>query len=492
VRLRHPRYLVRTLRGRLLVVLVGATLLGLLAMGFANQVMLHKSLMDRLDDRLREMSRPWEHGFPPPDGRDEHSGPGHPPDEPPDRHGLPTDFRVVVFDRYGNQLGIVGPSASDPKRPVIHRGDLLHEYATVPDSTGGADWRVRRVVLPDGSMRALALTTDSVRLPLQLLMIIELVVGAVVLVLLAVGALVTVRLGLRPLTRIEHTAHAIATGELDRRVADQDPATETGRLGAALNTMLGRITAALQERERSEQRLRRFVADASHELRTPLTSIRGFAELYRRSEDPDPESVRMMMSRIEGEAVRMSDLVEDLLLLARLDRERSVDLVDVDLVPLVTDIAGDARVRDPDRDVELVVPERPVRVLGDANRLRQVLTNLTTNALVHTTPGTPVRIEVGHGSASPEDVAAAGSQVAEGAPMGVVSISDAGPGIAPEHAQRIFDRFYRVADGRERTEGGTGLGLAITAAIAEAHNGRVELSRNPAGGSTFRLLIPLS
>ena len=480
------RLLPRTLRGRLLLVLIGATVAGLLAMGFANQVMLKKSLMDRLDDRLREMSRPWEHGRPPP---------GPPPGQrdPHDKPDwLPTDFRVLLFDADGRLVRIDGPSASDPKRPVIHPSDLEHEFATVPDSLGGANWRVRTVTLPDGSVRALALTTDNVGIPLQLLMFIELGVGAVVVAVLVVAALVTVRLGLRPLTRIEHTADAIATGELDRRIPDQDPGTETGRLGAALNTMLGRLTSALQQREQSEHRLRRFVADASHELRTPLTSIRGFAELYRRSEDPNAETVRMMMSRIEGEAVRMSDLVEDLLLLARLDRERSVDLVDVDLVPLARDVAGDARVRDGDRDIELVVPERPVRVLGDGHRLRQVLTNLTTNALVHTTPGTPVRIEVEHGAVDDSDAVGAGAPVEPGTAMGVVSISDRGPGIAPEHARRIFDRFYRVDDGRERSEGGTGLGLAITAAIAEAHNGRVELAANPSGDSTFRLLIPLS
>ena len=166
--------------------------------------------------------------------------------------------------------------------------------------------------------------------------------------------------------------------------------------------------------------------------------------------------------------------------------------MDVDLLPLARDVAGDARVRDGDRDIELVVPERPVRVLGDGHRLRQVLTNLTTNALVHTTPGTPVRIEVEHGAVDDSDAVGAGAPVEPGTAMGVVSISDRGPGIAPEHARRIFDRFYRVDDGRERSEGGTGLGLAITAAIAEAHNGRVELAANPSGGSTFRLLIPLS
>ncbi len=273
---------------------------------------------------------------------------------------------------------------------------------------------------------------------------------------------------------------------------DQDPRTETGRLGAALNTMLGRLVDALQQREHSELRLRRFVADAGHELRTPLTSIRGFAELYRRSDRHRPEDVRMMMRRIESEAVRMGGLVDDLLLLARLDRERTVDLVDLDLVPLVQDVVHDARARDPEREIKLREPERPMRVLGDSPRLRQVLTNLVNNALMHTPPGSPISVEVSQGSAGGHALAAAGAELRAGTPVAMASVGDAGPGIAPEHAPRIFDRFYRVDDGRNRAAGGAGLGLAITTAIAEAHNGRVELHANADGGSTFRLLIPLT
>ncbi|MGW0893557.1 sensor histidine kinase [Saccharopolyspora sp. NPDC002578] len=476
------RRFARTLRGRLLLVLIGATVAGLVAMGFASQLLLRNSLMDKLDGRLHEMSRPWVDDRHPPPMPDEKPGRGP---------NLPTDFRALFFTADGELWKVIGPTETDPGKPMLRHPGPEGRVITVPDGSGGADWRVLTETRSDGESVSLALSTGDVDLTLQWLLIIELVVGAIVVAVLAVVSMVTVRLGLRPLTRIEHTAHAIATGELDRRIADQDPSTETGRLGAALNTMLGRLVAALQQSEQSEHRLRRFVADASHELRTPLTSIRGFAELYRRSESPGEQDVRLMMSRIESEAVRMGDLVEDLLLLARLDRERTIDLVDLDLVPLARDVAGDARVRDTGREIELVVPRRSVRVLGDGPRLRQVLTNLMTNALVHTTPGAPVRVEVEHGAAR-DDVFAAGAAIEPGTPMGVVSLSDGGPGIPPEHARRIFDRFYRVDDGRERSEGGTGLGLAITAAIAEAHNGRVELTANPAGGSTFRLLIPLS
>ncbi|GAA0534535.1 two-component sensor histidine kinase [Saccharopolyspora subtropica] len=474
--------LFRTLRGRLVLVLVGATAVGLLLMGFTSVALLDRSLLARVDERLAEMSRPWAEGR-------------RPPPMPPDdgrRDDVPTDFRVLFFDSAGRQVDMLGQSEGDTSGPLLR--NPLHGPAvgTVPDREGGSAWRVRTVQLPDGDTIALAVSLHSVAATVHQLVMIELVVGVVVLAVIATATTAVVRLSLRPLTRIEETADAIAAGELQRRVPDPDPRTETGRLGVALNTMLGRLVDALQQREHSEQRLRRFVADASHELRTPLTSIRGFAELYRRSDQPREEDVRLMMSRIESESVRMGSLVEDLLLLARLDRERTIELTDLDLVPLVQDAAHDARARDPEREITFTATDSPVRVLADSARLRQVVANLVVNALVHTSPGTPVHLRVGHGVMSAAVLAAAGAEPPPGTPMGVVEVADSGPGIPPGHAERVFDRFYRVADSRDRAAGGTGLGLAITAALAEAHNGRVELLRNAAGGSTFRLLVPLS
>ncbi|MGP4017910.1 sensor histidine kinase [Saccharopolyspora sp. 5N708] len=479
-----------TLRGQLVLVLVGALVVGLLLVGFTSVVLLSRSLIERTDDRLVEMSRPWEEGrHPPPDplrtGVDPGDGPG--------RGELPTDFRVVIFDPGGDQLGgMIGETEGDQGGPLLRNAAHRPEIATVPDRAGGSDWRVRTVTLPNGRFVVLALSLANGEATVRQLVMIELAVGGVVLLVLAGVAAVTVRLSLRPLNRIEHTADAIAAGQLDRRVPDQDPRTETGRLGKALNTMLERLVDALQQREQSEYRLRRFIADASHELRTPLTSIRGFAELYRRSDQHRQEDVRLMMQRIESEAVRMGGLVDDLLLLARLDRERTIDLVDLDVVPLVQDVVHDGRARDPEREIALRSPPRPLRVLGDGARLRQVLTNLVNNALVHTPPGSPITVEVSPGPVGGHALAAAGAQLPPGTAVAVVSVADSGPGISPEHASRIFDRFYRVDDGRHRAAGGTGLGLAITAAIAEAHNGRVELHANPGGGSTFRLLIPLT
>ena len=473
----------RTLRARLLLVLLAVTVAGLVVMGLTSVALLERSLVARTDDKLADLARPWIEGRRPPPEPPGPGSPGPPPREPRD---LPTDFRVLFFDSAGHATGgMLGQSEGDTSGPKLRSpGPAL---GTVPDVAGGADWRVRILHLPDGRTVALALSLAGVDSTVQELIAIELVVGAVVLVALIGTAAVTVRLGLRPLTRIEHTADAIAAGELDRRIPDQDARTEAGRLGMALNTMLGRLAAAMREREHSEQRMRGFIADASHELRTPLTSIRGFAELYRRSDQPREDDVRQMMARIEAESVRMGSLVEDMLLLARLDRERTVDLTDVDLVPLVRDVAQDATARDPEREITVDAPQGAVRVLGDGPRLRQVLTNLVTNALVHTTPGTPVTITVGHGAVSEPVLASTGSELAPGTPMGVVEVADSGPGIAAADAARVFDRFYRA---RDRSTGGSGLGLAITAALAEAHNGRVELTANPAGGSTFRLLIP--
>ncbi|GAA2357105.1 sensory box histidine kinase PhoR [Saccharopolyspora halophila] len=472
----------RTLRGRLVLTLLSALVVGLLLMGFTSVALLNRSLIERTDQRLAEMSMPWEEGRrPPPEPRH------HPPTS--DRTQLPTDFRVLIFTPSGEQVGdVIGSTGDEPGGPLVHDPERGPRVGTVPDRRDGTDWRVRRVSMSDGRTVVLALSLDDARATVQQLIIIELVVGGVVLLVLAFAAAGTVRLSLRPLARIENTADAIAAGQMDRRVPDSDPRTETGRLGKALNTMLGRLTDALGEREQSEQRLRRFVADASHELRTPLTSIRGFAELYRRSESPAPKDVRMMMQRIESEAVRMGGMVEDMLLLARLDRERSIDLVDLDLLPVARDVVQDARARAPEREITLGGVEG-LRVLGDGARLSQVLTNLVNNALVHTPPGTSITVDVDRSAAGEPATAASGAELAPGAPVAAVSVTDTGPGIAEEHASRIFDRFYRVDDAR--TSGGTGLGLAITAALAQAHNGRLELHRNSHGGSTFRLLLPL-
>jgi len=296
---------------------------------------------------------------------------------------------------------------------------------------------------------------------------------------------------LRPLHRIEQTATAIARGELDARVPDADSDTETGRLGRALNTMVARLSSAIRQRERSEARLRRFIADASHELRTPLTSIRGFAELYRRGGATD---VDRTMGRIEEEAVRMGRLVDDLLLLARLDEQRSLERDEVDLVVLAADAVHDVKARDPARPVRLSTPDGPVRVIGDEHRLRQVTMNLLTNAVTHTAAGTPVTVTVAAGpvEGGGVPVATAGASLEGLTEAAVLEVRDEGEGIPAGAAPLVFDRFYRVDSGRSRRNGGSGLGLAITAAILEAHHGRIDLHNRAGGGATFRVMLPLA
>lgn len=299
--------------------------------------------------------------------------------------------------------------------------------------------------------------------------VIELAVMLTVLGLSAMLGVAMVRVGLRPLNEVEQTAEEIiAGGDLSRRVPElAAPGTEMGRLSITLNSMLAKI-------EGSVARLRRFVGDASHELRTPVTGIRGLAELYRQGAVTEPADVAALIARIETEATRMGLLVEDLLLLARLDEERPLRLERLDLVPVVAEAIEDQPV-----DLELIGEAEPV-VVGDEDRLRQVVTNLVTNALTHTPAGTPVTVRVG----------------VEG-DRAVLEVVDRGPGIADEHREKIFERFYRVDPARARDHErspstGAGLGLSIVAGIVAAHGGKVAILTTDGGGATFRVSFPLA
>jgi two-component system OmpR family sensor kinase len=478
-----------TLRSRLIAALLVFSAVGLAVFAGASVLLLRHSLLGRVDEQLLRF----------PLHRIEAT-------QGPNPQRLPSDYRLTIVGSGATTQYDMGQQPGQSGAPVLPALDLAavrHRAGkpfTVPDQTGNGAWRVRAVELPDHRIVAIALSLGPVQVTLRQLLIIEAIVGGIVLALVGGVATVVVALGLRPLTRIERTAEAIAGGELDRRVPDSDPRTETGRLGAALNVMLGRLAAALRERERSEQRLRQFVADASHELRTPLTSIRGFAELYRRGGARTPAEVELLTSRIEAEATRMGRLVEDLLLLARLDQERALDITDVDLLVLAADAVHDAKAREPDRPVTLVPGDDAVHVLGDEHKLRQVVTNLVTNALAHTPAGTPVRLTVGPHAPSTLDeppVAQAGVNELRHTALGILEVHDDGPGIAADQAVHVFDRFHSADPGRTdphriRNRGGTGLGLAITAAILEAHNGRIELRTVPQHGTTFRVLLPLA
>jgi two-component system OmpR family sensor kinase len=325
-----------------------------------------------------------------------------------------------------------------------------------------------------GDIAVAAVPMDSYDATLGHLLLLELLVGAGVVVLLVLATWLIVRRGLRPLERMSQTARAIAAGGLSRRVSPADSTTEVGRLGLALNSMLDQLETAFGQRAAVEQRLRQFVADASHELRTPLTSMRGYAELLRRNREMNPEELEASLNRIEAEARRMGVLIDDLLLLARLDQGRPLERAPVDLEALVTDACNDARVSDPDRRVTARVTA-PLVVPGDEARLRQVLANLLRNAVVHTAPGTP--IEVG---------------LREQGGCVVIEVADHGPGIPASARGRIFERFHRADPERSRDQGGSGLGLSIVAGVVAAHGGRVRVSETAGGGATFRIELPLA
>ena len=366
-------------------------------------------------------------------------------------------------------------SLSVPDRQALGKSHDAVALRTV--STDGARFRVATWRLsPSGTALVLALPLDDLDSTLRRLLLVELVVTGAALAGGVVLARWLVTVGLRPLDDIAATAGAIAGGDLSRRVDREEETTEVGRLGGALNAMLGQIERAFAERRASEERLRRFVADASHELRTPLTSIRAYAELFDRGADRRPDDLARVLKGIEAEAARMGVLVDDLLLLARLDQGRALDGTAVDLGALAAEAADAARAIDPGRAVSLDV-QGSVEVVGDRVRLRQVLDNLLANVRAHTPAGAPAAVSVS-------------ADARRG--LAVIAVTDRGPGIPPEDQARVFERFFRADPSRSRDAGGAGLGLAIVAAIAAAHGGRAGVQSGPGGvGSVFLVELPL-
>jgi two-component system OmpR family sensor kinase len=342
----------------------------------------------------------------------------------------------------------------------------------VPASSGGFDYVVTSVASEDGSIMVVAFPLNEVSATLAQLAVIELLVTIGVIGFVTVAATRLIALALRPLAGIEDTASRIAGGELGRRIAPVDGRTEVGRLGLALNTMLGRIEAALTAREASEQRLRRLVTDASHELRTPLTSIRGYAELFRRGADERPVDLARAMRGIELESERMAVLVDELLLLARLDEGQVLPSTDEDLVPVVQAAVDAARAVEPDRPLALKLPKVAV-VRADAVRMRQVVDNLLANVRVHTPRGTPATVTVR----------------ADGARV-ILEVADAGPGMTEAARAHVFERFFRADPSRSRDSGGSGLGLAIVAAIARAYGAEVGVDTELGKGTRFTVDWP--
>jgi two-component system, OmpR family, sensor kinase len=471
-----------SLRARLLAVLVALAALGLIALAAITYAEQRSFLIDRVDGQAERALGAVSHALNPKGERAEpgpgaggggpggRGGDGKPPplNLPPGTYGEQRDASGKVTATTVLTYGQAAPPAPDLPAKLP-----LEEPITVDAKSSGLQYRALAVPTRDApGTTIVAIPLSEVNDTLDRLLLVEGLVIAGVLLALAVLAWWLVRVGLRPLERMGDTAGAIAAGDLSQRVTPATGRTEVGRLGLALNAMLAQIEKAFAEREASESRLRRFVADASHELRTPLASIRGYAEVFRMGAVKDREEAEKAISRIEDESARMGVLVEDLLALARLDQLPERAHEPVDLVKLAQDAADDARAVAPDRRIE-VGSEGQVMVLGDQSQLRQVVGNLMRNALVHTPHGTPVELHVR----------------TEGADA-TLAVRDHGPGLPTEDADMLFERFWRAGQGRERGPAGAGLGLSIVAAIVAAHGGAVSATNAPGGGAAFKVRLP--
>jgi two-component system, OmpR family, sensor kinase len=472
-----------SLRARLVLGVIVLAALGLAAADVATYTSLRSFLVNRTDNTLQSAHPIVERNVFGSRGR---GGPG--PGSDPAGAGAPGVDYVQVRSLSGRVLE-EGPvfefgEEKPPPPPQLPATVTLPKfsdsegervtYFTVPAQSGSERYRVRASIERQETNRILLIASSlsGVDGTMHRLVLIELLVTAAVLGALAALGLWVVHLGLRPLRAIEGTAASYAAGDLSQRVEHADPRTEVGRLGLALNAMLGQIEAAFKAREASEQKLRRFVADASHELRTPLAAVRAYAELFTRGARQRPEDLARSMAGISRESERMSMLVEDLLLLARLDEGRPLEHQPVRLDEVVAEAVETAQTLDPRRPISLASEQ--LVVLGDHDRLRQIVDNLLSNTRAHTPLDTPVLVTVGR-----EDGNA------------VIEVADEGPGMSDEAVERVFERFYRVDQSRARGSGGVGLGLSIVAAVAEAHGGSVAARSEPGRGTTFRIVLPL-
>jgi two-component system OmpR family sensor kinase len=460
-----------SLRARLILGVIALAAIGLVSADAVTYASLRSFLVSRVDSTLET-----DHHLPgAPGGRGGGLGPGP--------QGVAVQFRSLdgmhVLGTFPAQTP--GQAPSSPSLPATisvpatpSGGPDRVRYFTVPAASGGGRFRVRASIDSGASvMQVLAASLRDVDGTLHRLLLIELLVTASVLGALALLGLWVVRVSLRPLEAIGSTAARIAAGDLTQRVERADERTEVGRLGLALNAMLVQIESAFKEREASERRLRRFVADASHELRTPLAAVRAYAELFTRGAAERPADLARSMTGITRESERMTLLVDDLLLLARLDEGRPLERQPVELADVVAEAVETAHMVEPDRPIGMELDSAVV--LGDRDRLRQVVDNLLANVRAHTPPGTPVQVTLSRSNGS-----------------AAVVVADSGPGLSEEQVARVFERFYRTDASRTRASGGVGLGLSIVAAVTEAHGGSVSAASRPGEGASFRIELPVS
>ena len=477
-----------SLRSRLTLGVVILTAIGFFSASLVTQSLLKNYLTKEVDNQLKVITNGTFE-------RIQQSGIAHEVNE--GRHGddggrpigkglgtpltrIPTSASLTLLDAQGTVIGGIGGDLNAAPISNYLTGLLPAEVASHGEKpftidAPGADFRVIARALPNGagtvvaaqSLRDLNRTTSRLGYLFAL-------IGFALLLLIALAARTVIKVSLRPLEDAEKTAEEIAAGNLSARMPEANPKTEVGRLVTSLNAMLARIEDAFSVRTESENKLRRFVADASHELRTPITAIRGFSELHRQGAVTGEKETTELIGRIENESKRMGSLVEDLLLLARLDQAREMESKPVDINKVVEDAVISARAAGPEHPVTVNSSESEIFTLGDEVRIHQVVANLLANARAHTPAGTPITVSVKSTDAGVE-----------------ISVADKGPGLSAEDQKRIFERFYRADSSRVRTgPDGSGLGLSIVDAVMRAHGGNVSVQSTPGEGATFTLLFP--
>jgi two-component system OmpR family sensor kinase len=479
-----------SLRSRLSLGIVLLTALGFVAASFATQSLLKGYLLSQVDEQLvviAEAAVPRierggiandEDGDE--DGRRPGRGLGGGLGAPAPLSQIPTSTSITVLGADGAVLGGLGGNLGGASITSYLAGLLPEEVAVHGDeaftiAAPGPDFRViaRPLTSPAGTFVAAQNLGDLERTLARLSFLFGLI-GLVLLLMIAAASRAVIKIGLRPLEDAEKTAEEIAAGNYSARMPETDPGTEVGRLVTSLNSMLSRIEKSFSIQTDSENKLRRFVADASHELRTPITAIRGFSELHRQGAVTGEKETAELIARIENESKRMGSLVEDLLLLARLDQAREMDSKPVDINKVVEDAVISARAAGPEHPVDFISKSDEIFTLGDEVRIHQVVANLLANARAHTPAGTPITVSVATTDAGVE-----------------VSVADKGPGLSAEDQKRIFERFYRADSSRVRTGAdGSGLGLSIVDAVMRAHGGSVSVQSTPGEGATFTLHFP--
>ena len=469
-----------SLRNRLTVGVLVLSAIGFIGAGVGAQALLKNYLINQVDDQLLSVvngtaDRLDQAGIARDDDDDDDRGPQAARATTP-LNRVPTSISVTVLDPFGNLVGGIGGDLNSNQVTEYVKGLLPGQVAAFGSKpftieAPGADFRVATTVLPSslGSVIVAQSLSDFDKTTRQI-GIVFLIIGGLVLLFIAFASRQVIKLSMKPLEKIEATAEKIAAGDLSARLENFEPDTEVGRLSTSLNQMLSRIEESFAARTESESKLRRFVADASHELRTPLTSIRGFAELHRQGAVPEGEKTKELISRIEKESMRMGSLVEDLLMLARIDQSREIVMADVDLSTLIKEAVTSAQVAGPEHPITSDIAH-DVHTQGDSDKIYQVVTNLLANARAHTPIGTAIHVA---------------TYSADNGTF--VTVADKGPGLTAEDQQHIFERFYRVDTSRQRSSSdGSGLGLSIVDEVMKAHGGSVSVSSEPGNGATFTL-----